>query len=223
MEGSSWPAATNSCDGRLEFPVLGEPFAVEFANTLYGHGNNVIDFLGTSDLVVGWFVAVGGTFVLPARLRAPTASSLRAIRDATRQLFEDVIGGAEPASQHSIATLNQSARQASAHLHLDWPPADAPRAGLRHQGDADTVLVVRVASECIAFLAGPDREHLRRCDRPGCYMIFVQQHHRRRYCNDLCARSDRQSRYYRRTTENRSARGHDSTTHRSSKKRGTVV
>jgi predicted RNA-binding Zn ribbon-like protein len=215
-------ATVGSADAGTEFPILGEPFAVEFVNSLYRDGDSVIDFLGTSDLVAAWFAAVGGNFVVPAQLTARTASSLRAVRDATRQLFDDVIDGADQASQQAIATLNRSAGLAALRLRFDWPSGGAPRVNLHHHGDAAAVLVACVSSECSSFVAGPDRERLRRCDRPGCYMIFVQQHHRRRYCNDLCASSDRQSRYYRRTIENRPTKGHVPTTERSNKRRGNA-
>jgi predicted RNA-binding Zn ribbon-like protein len=216
-------ATVGSADAGTAFPILGEPFAVEFANTLYQEDDTVFDFLGTSDLVTDWFAVIGGNFVLPTQLAARTVSLLREVRVATRQLFDDVIDGADRASQHAIAVLNRSAGLAALHLRLDWPTGGAPRVNLRHDGDAAAVLVACVASECIGFLAGSDRDHLRRCDRPGCYMIFVQQHHRRRYCNDLCASSDRQSRYYRRTKENRPAQGHVPTTKRSTKRRGESV
>jgi predicted RNA-binding Zn ribbon-like protein len=216
-------ATVGSADAGTEFPILGEPFAVEFANTLYEEDDTVFDFLGVSDLVTDWFAVIGGNFVLPAPLASRTVSSLREVRGATRQLFDEVIDGAHHASQHAIATLNRSAGLAALHLRLDWPSGGAPRVNLHHHGDAAAVLVACVASECLSFIAGPDREHLRRCDRPGCYMIFVQQHHRRRYCNDLCASSDRQSRYYRRTKENRPAQGHVPTTKRSNKRRGESV
>jgi predicted RNA-binding Zn ribbon-like protein len=222
VEGNPGPATVRSSDAGTEFPLLGEPFAVEFANTLYQEDDTVFDFLGASDLVADWFAVIGGNFVLPARLGAGTVSLLREVRVAARQLFDDVIDGAEHASQHAIATLNRSAGLAALHLRLDWPTGGAPRVNLHHRGDAAAVLVACVASECLSFIAGPDRVRLRRCDRPGCYMIFVQQHHRRRYCNDLCASSDRQSRYYRRTIESRSAKGHVPTIHGSNKRRGNA-
>jgi predicted RNA-binding Zn ribbon-like protein len=205
-----------------DFPILGESFAVEFANSLYRDGDSVMDFLHTTKLVVGWFDAVGGNFVVPARLTVTTASALRDLRNALRQLFDDMIDGAEQASPVSIATLNRLAKRAPSHLHLEWPAGSAPQAGLRPEGGAADALVVGVASECIAFLAGPDREHLRRCDHPGCYMVFVQQHHRRRYCNDGCASSDRQSRYYRRGIKNRSAKGHVPAPHQSIDRQGST-
>jgi predicted RNA-binding Zn ribbon-like protein len=59
-------------------------------------------------------------------------------------------------------------------------------------------LCAGLATGCIELLTGADRQGLRRCEGPGCSLLFVQQHGRRRFCHESCSHRDRQQRYARR-------------------------
>jgi predicted RNA-binding Zn ribbon-like protein len=187
---------------RLEdFPILAEPLAVEFANTLYRLSDgSSIDFLVSPESVKTWFThaptAVGIT--VPADLREAGLTDLRRLRGIVRGLLDGVVSNSS-VDDRAVSALNSFASRAPARLELTWR-TDAATAALVHRGHGADVLLAGLASECISFFASSEVTLMRRCERPECFMLFVQQHRRRRFCNDSCSHRVRQARYYRATT-----------------------
>lgn len=179
-------------------PLLGEPFAVELANSDYAtHG---VDFLA-DDLIEKWFAYAAAPARLDSAHGVPrtAAQPLREVRDATRLLLGGIADGHQPArAAAAVHTLNAAARRAPSHLALEVAADTAPSWALHHAGRSVDVLVAQVASRCILFLGGGDVSRVRRCARSQCPMFFVQHHKARRYCHESCAHSVRQARYYRR-------------------------
>ncbi|RZQ61626.1 CGNR zinc finger domain-containing protein [Amycolatopsis suaedae] len=161
-----------------EFPILGtEPFAVELANTLYRDGTEVIDFLGGD-----WFAEIGHP--------AP-AGDARDLRDRVHRLFDAAATGREP-DQADVDELNRLAATAPTVVRLDWR---AGRRTARRLSQAEDASLGRIAAEAVELLGGSE---LRRCEGPGCAMLFVRGHARRRFCYPGCGQRGRQARYYRR-------------------------
>jgi len=176
-----------------EMPLLGEPFAVEFANTRYVGEREDVDFLEHEVAVRTWF-AHASDLAVPSVL---TAAALRDIRDAARLLLTELADGSPTLSTTAAEVLNAAARRAPGHLALDV--GGPPSWGLKHDGTAEDVFVATVAARCILFLAGDDAGRVRRCARPACPLLFIQHHRARRFCSEQCAHSVRQARYYRTT------------------------
>ena len=74
-----------------DLPLIGEPLAVELANTLYGDGDDRVDFLATTGLIAMWFAHAGAAPRLPARLTRRDAGRLRDLRDATHSLIGQTV------------------------------------------------------------------------------------------------------------------------------------
>lgn len=164
-----------------DLPLLGEPSAIELANTWYGEGAH--DFLADPEVARRW-----ATCVLGEGLEIDVAD-LRALRGAVRRLIASQMSGSafDPAA---TALVNAHAAHACAHLSLVIEGASASsRVGYRGGAAA------RLATSCIEVLTGPDP--IRRCEGPGCTMFFVQDHGRRRFCHDGCSHRARQRRYSR--------------------------
>ena len=182
-----------------DLPLIGEPFAVELANSDYRTSG--MDFLA-DDLINVWFAHVSGPNYISRNLSIPpgAAASVRAVRDATRLLLGRIADDL-PLGQASAAmdVLNAAARQAPARAVLEFDDAARPVWALHHNGQAADVLVAQVASRCILFVGNEEATCVRRCARPQCPMFFVQHHRARRYCHESCAHRVRQSRYYQRT------------------------
>lgn len=193
-----------------DVPLLGEEFAVELANSPYRTPHESLDFLSTPAAVRNWFSLAepASAFVVPPEVTAGFAKDLRGVRDAVRALLARAAAAAGrdrpphgPDAASAVETLHASARRAGAHVVLRTAPDGAPTGwALEHTGRPEDVLVAAVASRCLLFLGGPDLSHVRVCARPDCPMLFVRRHGARRFCNESCAHSLRQARYYRART-----------------------
>jgi predicted RNA-binding Zn ribbon-like protein len=179
-----------------DLPLIGEPLAVELANTRYGDGRDRIDFLANPRLIAMWFAHVPAAPRLPARLTPRDAELLRDLRDATHALIGRRVDGLPP-SIAAVETLNRHAARGPRTLRLDVA-AGGVRIGSSSTARGIDAVLGHLAHEAITLLGGPDAARLRRCDHPECTMAFVQQHRRRRWCHPSCGHRTRQASYYRR-------------------------
>ncbi|MGW5053844.1 ABATE domain-containing protein [Actinokineospora sp. NPDC004072] len=160
----------------MELPILGtEPVPVEFANTLHDG-----DHLGTPELANRWFAAMA----LPPAEPAPA----RALRDAVRTLLTSAPSA--PLDAAAVAVVNACAAPGVLRLGVDR--------SARWVGTASGSAAVLggIAAGAIELLAG--RARVLPCPAPGCGLLFLQRHARRRFCHPACGHRDRQARYYRR-------------------------
>ncbi len=178
--------------------VVGEPFAVELANTLYAREGEPIDFLASSEQIVAWLgrVPVTESVSVPTHLGNSQIQTVRSLRDAVRDLLVATAEGAVPPAT-AVDVLNRAASLVECRVGLRWPVDGGPVAETTPLGRGFSAVLVVMAIECISFLVSPSRALVRRCDGPDCPMLFVQRHHKRRFCHDHCAHRARQARYYR--------------------------
>ncbi|WP_067814626.1 CGNR zinc finger domain-containing protein [Nocardia inohanensis] len=179
----------------MEYPLLGtEPLAVEFANTRYEDGGEVVDFLATPELMAGWFAeldVVSRARVVPAR----DLGRLRELRDHVRAVLAALAEGTHPGAE-SIEAVNDCAAQAHSSIRMEWPTDSTPRLLTDSSSTGTTRLLADLASETIALAT--DGSVLARCAGADCRMLFVRQHGRRRFCHSSCSQRARQARYQRR-------------------------
>ena len=196
--------------GADDLPLIGEPAPVELANSLYGAGDERVDFLGTPALARLWLAHAALPVPFPARLARADADRLRTLRDAVRRLVDQAVDGVTP-SPAAVAVLNREARRAprAPRLVIAPPaPADAGpapvgafRLGWTSPARGADAALGALAHEAIALFGGPDADRLRRCAAPDCAMAFVQHHRRRRWCHDSCGHRMRQAAYHRRRSQ----------------------
>lgn len=187
--------------GADDLPLLDEPLPVELANTWYASGDTVVDFLGTPALVSLWFetASVASDLVLPAPVTEADAAAIRGLRDAVRALVAALAAGAPPPAD-AIDAVNRCAARSPSGPRLVCSPDGELRTERVHAGTARDVLLGRVAARTIDFVVGGAVSRLERCAGPGCGMLYVREHHRRRWCHESCGHRARQARYYRRKT-----------------------
>ena len=178
-----------------ELPLIGEPFPVEFANSLYITADGSIDFLATPDLIKLWFEAVDTDVTVPT-IRRADAAAIRELRDAVHSLLRAVATGTPPAPA-AVAILNRYAAKAPWFLHLACSHDGHLAVIERRHGRAIDVFLGQIANETIQLLDG-SAKLLRRCNGPGCAMLFIKNHHKRRWCHQSCGHRARQAEYYRR-------------------------
>jgi predicted RNA-binding Zn ribbon-like protein len=178
-----------------DFPLLGEPLAIELANTLYEAGDHDIDFLAPHGAVQAWLGAVVDRGVTTAQ--APEVGygvderSIVEVRDAAALTARALAAQVAPLAT-SLDTLNRHASQITARSELMEGPNGLE---VRLRTDPRTYnLAAWLAWEGIHLLGSPT-VRVRRCARPACPLLFAQQHARRRYCGPRCANADRQARF----------------------------
>jgi predicted RNA-binding Zn ribbon-like protein len=166
-----------------DLPILGEPLAVELANTRYGEGGAAYDFLADNEQGARWLAEV-----FPIQTVVEW-HALREVRDAVHVLLMAAAAN-QDLDPEAVAVVNRHAARAATRVALDL--IDGERRVLASvEGDVAAV----AAASCISTLAGPDP--VRRCEGPGCTLLFVQLHRRRRFCHEGCSHRDRQARYRR--------------------------
>jgi len=180
-----------------DFPLIGEPLPVEFANSLYASEGGDIDFLATPAHIQKWFELAAAEVPFPTRLSGAEANALRELRDAIRAVLRAVAAGTVPGSDN-VAMLNRYAARAPWSVHLGWNHAGSPVATERRHGTTVDTVLGRLAGEAIVVVAGPSGPLIRQCTGPGCAMLFVKDHHKRRWCHHSCGHRARQANYYRR-------------------------
>jgi predicted RNA-binding Zn ribbon-like protein len=175
-----------------------EPFAVELANTLYARKDDPIDFLASSEQIVAWLgrVPITESVSVPTHLGNSQIQMVRSLRDAVRDVLVATAEGAVPPVR-AVDDLNRAASLVKCQVGLRWPVDGGPVAETTPLGHGFAAGLVVMAIECISFLASPSLALVRRCDGPDCPMLFVQRHHKRRFCHERCAHRARQARYYR--------------------------
>jgi predicted RNA-binding Zn ribbon-like protein len=182
----------------IDFPILGEPFLVEFINTLYVDGNCVVDFLAEVDRAEGWLAAMrvhlGARIVLD---EADTAA-LRRLRDAIR-LLTTTPRSASRLGRAAVGEINRAAASLPRTPQLAWNRNELVIQPLPQPCSVEALLAT-LAADAVDVITGSVPGAIVLCGRPGCNMRYFRDHHRRRYCNVRCASADRQSRYYRRIT-----------------------
>jgi predicted RNA-binding Zn ribbon-like protein len=179
------------------FPVIGEHLAVELANTLYDRPADPIDFLDSNESITAWFglAAPDAPVAMPRRIERDRADTLRQLRTATRTLLVNAATGSAPSSS-AINTLNQCASLVPVCYQFAWTNPHGPIATLFPVTRGVDAVITFLALQAISFVTGPDLAFVRRCDGRDCPMLFVQRHHKRRFCYDGCSHRSRQARYY---------------------------
>ena len=191
-----------------ELPLLGEPLPIEFANTRYGEGRSAADCLGSVETLRSWLHHVRAAPPLPA-LRADQAAirACRELRGSIRQLL-DALAEDTAVPAGVLDTVNRYAAAATYHVRLELGSAGKLKRTTIHTGpDPLTELLCRLATDTVALAAGAESGAIRRCPGPGCTMLFLRDHHRRRWCHPSCGHRARQADYYRRTARLRTQPG----------------
>lgn len=185
-------------------PLIGEPLAVDFANTLVIHeGGDTADFLATTDQLSRWLEAESERLDHTGSVTRRDLSDFRVLRVAVRELFEALLAGDLP-SEEAVGVVNASSARAPTYPEFDCSGAGEPQIRARSVAHGTTrALLAEVARSAIAIAGGPARNLLRVCEAPGCPQLFVATNPRRRWCSEPCGNRARVARHYRRTSSGR--------------------
>jgi predicted RNA-binding Zn ribbon-like protein len=184
-------------------PSLGEPLAVEFANTIYPYRRVLQDALHDRSAAVDWLLARSQAF-LPA-LEAVDAHGLRdrdlerlvRLRDAVRAALGAVVAGEDIPAAARVEINTASA------LSPRWPVLDCGSSIEVVCGtgrDPRVEAVASIAQSAVHVLGGPMRAQVHICPAPGCSLFFVKTHPRRTWCTPACGNRNRVARHQARKT-----------------------
>jgi predicted RNA-binding Zn ribbon-like protein len=177
-------------------PLLGEPLAIEFANTHYAVRGAVREGIGTPAHLVAWLLEHSAVPGPRLPVGAAEVETFRTLRGAIRSLCQACVD-VRPSEDKDVEVLNAAAARAPR-----WPQlhsvggAYAVSEHTRAEG-ADTALAA-IARDAMAILCGSLRTQIRACQGPGCVLFFVKDHPRRQWCSAGCGNRARAARHYRR-------------------------
>ena len=182
------------------YPALGEPVAIELANTLFTDGGRPLDALTSPAALSRWLKTNAERIASPPPRRLSTGELERAreLRATIRTLLAKALAG-DPPPAAAIRHLNQLAALAPITPRLDWRTGEPPTARLSVSatGRFDAVLTL-LAQSAIDVLAGSGAGRLRRCEAPGCICYYLKDHPRRAWCSPKCGNRVRVARHYQR-------------------------
>jgi predicted RNA-binding Zn ribbon-like protein len=185
-------------------PVGGEPLAIELHNTVYAFRGELVDTLETPDGLSAWLDAVADRLPAPARAadvgRRPEFVALRA---AVGELLEAALAGKRPPAG-ALEMVNAAAGRAPVSAGA-VPDAEGRLEGQTryHTTDPTDIALAAFAADAIDLLTGPGGNDVRACRAPGCVLMFLKDHPRRRWCSAACGNRARQARHYARAREAR--------------------
>jgi predicted RNA-binding Zn ribbon-like protein len=183
------------------YPALGEPLAIEFANTLFTDSGRPLDALTTPAALTRWLQTNTERIdpPPPRKLGAGDLERARELRVIIRALLATVVDG-DPRPAATVKRLNQLAALAPFTPRLHWPEGGPPKAhlSLSGAGRLDALFAV-LAQSAIDVLGGSGAGRLRRCEAPGCITYYLKDHPRRGWCSPKCGNRVRVARHYQRT------------------------
>lgn len=184
-------------------PLLGEPLALEFANTRFvARGDEHDGLLEPEDLAdwlrrVGDRLAHGTTERELCAIDAAHLAAARDLRDAIRTLLAAAVARA-PLNPQAAQVLNRVVAKAPEWQELSVHPV--PGLVTRTCTDFVGAALASIASDAVRVLGGPSAEAVRACSAPGCVLFFRKDHPRRTCCSTRCSNRVRAARHYARQT-----------------------
>lgn len=186
---------------------LGDPLALDVANTVERRGQVTQELWATGTDVSTWVELEHD------RLDPVTAAEaddrlgeLRQLRDAVLMLLR-ATAAADPWNSDDVDLVNRYLR-----AHAPVPQLDARCRGVvrrhlnttigqpREPGPVDALLG-QMAVATLAFLDGPDRQFLGRCDAPSCGQLFLRRRENQLWCCTACGTRARVARHTQRRAQ----------------------
>ena len=177
-------------------PRLGEPLAIEFANTHYAVRGALREGIGTPAHLAAWLRDHSPVPGPGVRVGAAEIKTSRALREAIRSLCQACVD-ARPGDDTHVEVLN-----AAAAASPRWPQltcaGGAYAVSERTRAEGADAALAAIARDAIAIFGGPLRTQIRACQAPGCVLFFVKDHPRRQWCSAGCGNRARAARHYQR-------------------------
>jgi len=158
------------------FPLLGEPLAVDLANTTARVRGREVDLIADDAGLAAWLA-------LHPALGPVDGDELRALRDSIREVFQ-ATADTRSAAPDAVTAVNAAAFRCLATL---TSTSDGP---VVEWGGGPLAVLARSAVEVVAAAS------LRACANHDCVLFFAHGDERRKFCDTkTCANRARQARH----------------------------
>lgn len=179
------------------FPLLGEPLALDLVNTCVRRDQVDVDLLESPAALAAWLRAQSQRLAWSGPVSHADLLAVQGLRTALTSLMNARREGTYP-SAAALRKLNAALTTPSTTARLAWagagPKLVHPTAASRRD-----VLLHALAADAVSVLTGPAASRLRVCAHPDCVLQFVALNARRRWCSDaVCGNRARVARHYQR-------------------------
>ena len=180
--------------------LTGEPLALDLVNTVARPPSGQVDLLESADDLRTWLAAERDRLdVTDGQI---DLSAVRALRAHITRAVEAARASTPPPPE-ALRAITAAQRNAPVYQELGWN-GQAITVTTRRRGNATAVLLAQLAEAAATLLASPAIGLVRRCEGPGCRMLFLPAHPRRRWCSPAtCGNRARVARYYQLHKENK--------------------
>jgi predicted RNA-binding Zn ribbon-like protein len=173
---------------------LGEPLAIDFANTTRRRGMVDHDYLRDGTDLERWSECEAGRVPrVPARAAAARLDEVRSVRDDVKAVLRATVDGT-PLPVQAVGRLNARARAVPIVPQLGRRPGELRRAPATRAG-ALGELLARVAAAAIELAGSGDRDAVHFCDAPSCGQFFEPDRPNQRWCGTSCGTRARVARH----------------------------
>jgi predicted RNA-binding Zn ribbon-like protein len=181
------------------FASLGEPLAVELVNTRPMRDGHRHELLADESAAAAWLRAHATALPAGAMDTPPPAGELRALRGAVEALFHAALASVAPAPA-AVAAVNEASAAAPLRFELEWDGTGFGAAVVAGGSPGAAASLAAIARSAIEVLGDPRGARLRKCEAPGCVLVFVASNPRRRWCSATsCGNRVRVARHYQRS------------------------
>jgi predicted RNA-binding Zn ribbon-like protein len=175
--------------------LTGEPLALDLVNTQVSSPDGEVDLLQTPDALRAWLAVERDR--LDTGAEEIELAAVRALRAHVTAAVDAARAGVPPPSS-ALRAITEAQRNAPSYQELGWN-GEAVTIMMRRPGDATAALLAQLAEAAAGLLASPAIGLVRKCEGPGCRMLFLPAHPRRRWCSPAtCGNRVRVGRYYQR-------------------------
>lgn len=179
------------------FPLLGEPLALDLVNTCVRRDGAAADLLDTPAALTAWLKAQSARLAWSGPIDDADLRAVKELRAALASLLDARRHGARPPAA-SLRKVNAALSAPAASSRLTWTAA-GPKLVRPTATSGREVLLHTLAADAAAVLTGPHAMRLRVCAHPECVLQFVALNPRRRWCSAAtCGNRARVARHYRR-------------------------
>jgi predicted RNA-binding Zn ribbon-like protein len=176
-----------------QFPLIGEPIALDLVNTRVRETGTDVDLLGAPPALDAWLAAEAGRLPWSGAASAADLEAVRAVRGAIAAVLTARRTNTSPPSR-ALRIVNGALSGPGGVNRLTWA-SSGPREVLPAR--ARRVMLLRaLAMDAVRIVVGPDAELLRTCAHPECVLQFVARHPRRQWCSATCGNRARVARHY---------------------------
>lgn len=180
-----------------QFPLIGEPVALDLVNTRIREAGADVDLLDAPPALDAWLAAEAGRLPWSGTASAADLEAVRVLRAAIAALLTARRADTSPPSP-ALRMVNGALAAPGGASRLAWA-SHGPREVVLPARARRVALLRALAMDAMRVVVGPDAELLRTCAHPECVLQFVARHPRRQWCSaSTCGNRARVSRHYRR-------------------------